>query len=176
MEEWNPWNQKWEIRKTEEDMRCSKRYAIGLFLCRKTVAEGFIAKQKSSLILLLQWVLQWISVFKKRNLVQSLHKTTSALTWKSHGQHMWIWLVIKVTWISKIWNIFFLWQEKTFSWIKLDLLTALLTHNPFKKKSVTDRIHKEIKSILCSVVREEIIGCFEKTIGCFFAAATMFEI
>jgi len=62
-------------------------------------------------------------------------------------------------------------------------MTALLTHNPFKKKSVTDRIHKEIKSILCSAVREETIGCFkktigcfEKTIGCFSAATTMFEI
>jgi len=39
-----------EIKKSEEDMRCSKRYANGLFLCRKTAAEGFIAKQKSSLI------------------------------------------------------------------------------------------------------------------------------
>ena len=47
-------------------MRCSKRYANELFLCRKTAAEGFIAKQKSSLIL---W-LQWVSVFKKENLVQ----------------------------------------------------------------------------------------------------------
>jgi len=28
-------------------------------------------------------------------------------------------------------------------------------------------MHKEIKSFLCSAVREETIGCFEKTIGCF---------
>jgi len=52
-------------------------------------------------------------------------------------------------------------------------MTALLTHNPFfKKKSVKDRMHKEIKSILCSAVREETIGCFEKTIGCFSEAVT----
>jgi len=36
-------------------------------------------------------------------------------------------------------------------------------------------MHKEIKSILCSAVREETIGCFEKTIGCFSEEATMFE-
>jgi len=33
-------------------------------------------------------------------------------------------------------------------------------------------MHKEIKSILCSAVRKETIGCFEKTIGCFSEAAT----
>ena len=57
---------KWEKRKTEKNMRCSKRCANELFLCRKTVGEGFIAKHKPSLILLLQWV----PVFKKRNLVK----------------------------------------------------------------------------------------------------------
>ena len=72
--------------KIEEDMRCSKRYANGLFLCRKTVAEDFYSKTE---ILFILW-LQWVSVFKKRNLLQSLHRTMSALTRKSHGQHMWI--------------------------------------------------------------------------------------
>ena len=33
-------------------------------------------------------------------------------------------------------------------------------------------MHKEIKSILCSVVREETIDCFEETISCFSEAAT----
>ena len=33
-------------------------------------------------------------------------------------------------------------------------------------------MHKEIKSILCSVVRGETIDCFEKTISCFFVTAT----
>jgi len=33
-------------------------------------------------------------------------------------------------------------------------------------------MHKEIKSILCSAVREETIGSVEETIGCFSEAAT----
>jgi len=33
-----------ENKKTKEDMRCSKRCDNWLFLCRKIVAEGFIAK------------------------------------------------------------------------------------------------------------------------------------
>jgi len=48
--------------------------------------------------------------------------------------------------------------------------------NSLEKKFVPERIHKEIKSIICNVVKEETIGCFEKTIGCFFAAATLFEL
>jgi len=41
-------------------------------------------------------------------------------------------------------------------------MTALLTHNSFKIESVKDRMHKEIKSILCNAVREETIGCFSE--------------
>ena len=48
---------------TKESMRCINRWANGLFLWRKTVAEGFIAKQNPSLIL---W-LKWVSVFKVQN-------------------------------------------------------------------------------------------------------------
>jgi len=33
-------------------------------------------------------------------------------------------------------------------------------------------MHKKIKSILCSAVREETISCFEETIGCFSEATT----
>jgi len=40
-----------EKSENQRKMRCSKRYVNGLFFCRNTVAEGFIAKQKSSLIL-----------------------------------------------------------------------------------------------------------------------------
>jgi len=71
-------------KKIETNMRSSKRCVNGLFLYRKTTVEGFIAKQKSSLILWLQWVL----VFKKRNLVQACTVTTSTHTRKTHGQYM----------------------------------------------------------------------------------------
>jgi len=43
-------------------------------------------------------------------------------------------------------------------------------------KYVKDRIYREIKSILHSVVREETIGCIEKTIGCFSATSTLLKI
>ena len=36
-------------------------------------------------------------------------------------------------------------------------------------------MHKEIKSILCSAVREETIDCFEETIGCFEEAISYFS-
>jgi len=46
-------------------------------------------------------------------------------------------------------------------------MTAYWLIIPLRLKSVKDRMHKEIKSILCSAIRGETIGCFEKTIGCF---------
>ena len=48
-------------------MRCSKRYANGLFLCRKIVAEGFYSKTE----ILFDPLIAVSSSFKRRNLVQA---------------------------------------------------------------------------------------------------------
>ena len=62
------------------------------------------------------------------------------------------------------------------------LLNQIRPHDCFndsqsfkKRKIVKDRMHKEIKSILCSAVREETIDCFEETIGCFEEAISYFS-
>ena len=51
-------------------------------------------------------------------------------------------------------------------------MTAFWLKLPLRLKFVKDRMHKEIKSILCSAVRGETIGCFEKTINCFSETTT----
>jgi len=67
-------------------MRCNKRYANGLFLCKKNSCRGFYSKTE---ILSDPLVAVGFSLQEEES-GPILHRTTSALTRKSHGQHMWI--------------------------------------------------------------------------------------